>query len=102
MRLSRMVSTTRLIIYGGLVAFAVVLWLQSRQHRKSEHFVDMEDLQLDMKDIKLGDIPDPNELFKRLRTIIDRYDNPETIQQITDNIDKDPGQLARKQLGIQN
>jgi hypothetical protein len=103
MRSSRMITTTRLIIYGGLVAFALVLWLQSRQHhRRAESFVDIEDIKLNMDNINLGEIPDPQHLFKRLRTIIDRYDNPEAIQQITDNIDKDPGQLARKQLGIQN
>ena len=56
----------------------------------------------DMKDINLADLPDPQELFKRLSTIIERYNDPDLIQQITENIDKDPGQLARKQLGIQN
>jgi hypothetical protein len=93
-----MVSTTRFIIYGGLVAFAIVLWLQSRRH---ESFVDIGDIG-DMKDINLADLPDPQELFKRLSTIIERYNDPDMIQQITENIDKDPGQLARKQLGIQN
>jgi hypothetical protein len=92
MRLSRMVSNTRLIIYGGLVAFAFVMWLQSRA---VERFTDIGD-------INLSDLPDPNDLFKRLRVIIDRYDDPEMIQQITGNMDKDPGQLARKHLGIQN
>jgi hypothetical protein len=90
-----MVSATRLIIYGGLVAFALIMWFQSRQHAASERFVNMED-------INLGDLPDPQLIFKRLSTIIERYNDPEMIQQITDNIDKDPGQLARKQLGIQN
>lgn len=98
MRLSRMITTTRLILYGGLITFAVILWFQSRQ--KKEAFLDLSDL--DTKDINLRDIPDPHMLFKRLRTIIDRYDNPDTIQQITDNMDKDPGQLARKHLGIEN
>lgn len=86
-------TTTRLIIFGGLIAFVLVLWIQSRYH--TELFTDVSD-------IDLSKIPDPQMMFKRLRDILDRYDDPDLIQQITSNIDKDPSQLARQQLGIQN
>jgi hypothetical protein len=89
MRSTRM-TTTRLVIFGGLIAFAIVLWLQSRYH--TELFADLN----------LNSIPDPHTVFKRIREILDRYDDPTMIHQITSNIDKDPSQLARQQLGIQN
>ena len=92
MRSTRM-TTTRLVIFGGLIAFAIVMWLQSRY--QTELFVD-----LDVRD--LNSIPDPHTVFKRIREILDRYDDPTMIHQITSNIDKDPSQLARQQLGIQN
>ena len=92
--------TVQLVIAGGLIAFAVVMWLQSRQ---VERFMNIGDIDINkVSDIDLSKIPDPHTVFKRLRAILDRYDDPATIHQITSNIDKDPGELARQHLGIQN
>jgi hypothetical protein len=99
MRSTRM-RTVQLVIAGGLIAFVIVMWLQSRQ---VERFMDIGDIDSSkISDIDLSKIPDPHTVFKRLRAILDRYDDPATIHQITSNIDKDPGQLARQHLGIQN
>ncbi len=91
-------TTTRLVIFGGLIAFAIVLWLQSRYH--TELFVNLDVGSI--PELDLNNIPDPHTVFKRIREILDRYDDPTMIHQITSNIDKDPSQLARQQLGIQN
>jgi hypothetical protein len=98
MRSTRM-RAIRLVIAGGLIAFVVVMWLQSRVER----FMNIGDIDSSkVSDIDLSKIPDPHTVFKRIRAILDRYDDPATIHQITSNIDKDPGELARQHLGIQN
>ncbi len=48
------------------------------------------------------DVPDPAALFKQARQLLDKYDRPELWQHALFVKDKDPGQLARLQLGIQN
>jgi len=57
---------------------------------------------LEVPDIKPEDLPAPQELFKKLRVLIDKYDQPGVWDHATQVIDKDPGQLARMQLGISN
>ena len=50
----------------------------------------------------LKDIPDPRELFGRMRGLLEKYDKPEVWGGIIERMDKDPGQLARMNLGIEN
>lgn len=50
----------------------------------------------------LSDIQDPQKLLKQVRTLLDKYDSPELWAGVTQRMDKDPGQLARLQLGINN
>jgi hypothetical protein len=63
---------------------AVLVWLT----RVREQFVDAP--------------PDPQRLFAMARELLKRYDNPETWGHAVAVHDKDPGQLARMALGIQN
>jgi hypothetical protein len=39
--------------------------------------------------------PAPQELFKKVRELLDRYDNPEMLGQAAQVMNKDPGELAR-------
>jgi len=50
----------------------------------------------------LKDIPDPRELFGKMRGLLEKYDKPEVWGGIIQRMDKDPGQLARLNLGIEN
>ena len=45
---------------------------------------------------------DPRELLKRAREILQKYDTPESWNHATSVMFKDPGELARLNLGIQN
>jgi len=45
-------------------------------------------------------MPDPSTIIKALRGLVDKYDNPELWNNAKLVHDKDPGQLARMQLGI--
>jgi hypothetical protein len=55
---------------------------------------------LDLPDLKT--LPDPQKLLKEMRVLLDRYDQPELWAEVTQRMDKDPGQLARMNLGIHN
>jgi hypothetical protein len=55
---------------------------------------------LDLPDLKT--LPDPQKLLKEMRVLLDRYDNPKLWAEVTQRMDKDPGQLARMNLGIRN
>jgi hypothetical protein len=47
-------------------------------------------------------IQDPNVILSQVRGLLDKYQDPTTLNHIIQMIDKDPGQLARLHLGIQN
>ena len=47
-------------------------------------------------------IPEPREMFKMLRALLDKYDKPAIWGHATEVMDKDPGQLARMALNINN
>jgi hypothetical protein len=70
--------------------------------RVREDFVNVPPgiLPADMPALK--DIPDPRELFGRMRGLLEKYDKPEVWGGIINRMDKDPGQLARMNLGIEN
>jgi hypothetical protein len=44
----------------------------------------------------------PHEVLGRVRKMLERLDQPEVWDRAVQMSDKDPGQLARMQLGIQN
>ncbi len=48
------------------------------------------------------DAPDPQRLFSMARELLKRYEDPELWGHALSVHDKDPGQLARMALGIQN
>jgi hypothetical protein len=56
----------------------------------------------EVPNVNPGDLPAPQELFKKLRVLIDKYDRPDVWNHATQVMDKDPGQLARTHLGIAN
>ena len=58
-----------------------------------EGFLDLPDL---------NTVADPQKLLKEMRVLLDRYDRPELWAEVTQRMDKDPGQLARMNLGISN
>lgn len=56
----------------------------------------------DIPDLDLSKIPEPQQLFKQMRSLLDKYDKPEVWGHAAQVMDKDPGQLARMNLGIIN
>jgi hypothetical protein len=53
-------------------------------------------------DVDLQNLPEPHKLFEKARELINKYDKPDVWLHAAQMMDKDPGQLARLQLGIQN
>jgi hypothetical protein len=45
---------------------------------------------------------DPQKLMSQVQKLLDKYGSPEVWQHATQVMDKDPGQLARMNLGIVN
>lgn len=56
----------------------------------------------EVPNVDIGALPEPQEIFKRLRGLIDKYDRPDVWNHAAQVMDKDPGQLARAHLGIVN
>lgn len=50
----------------------------------------------------LSKFPEPHKVFSQLRSLLDKYDSPDVWNHASQMIDKDPGELARRQLGIIN
>lgn len=89
--------------YAMIVVLLIVLvWLTQVRARAlhRENFVNVAGM--DVPDIDPATMPPPQEIFKKLRTLLDKYDKPEVWDHATQMIDKDPGQLARLNLGITN
>ena len=70
----------------------VLIWLTQVR----ESFIDLP------TEIDLSKIPEPQKLMKQMRGLLDKYDKPEVWNHMTQVMDKDPGQLARQHLGINN
>lgn len=51
-------------------------------------------------DVNLSTLPNPHELMRKARELLDKYDKPEVWNHAAQVIDKDPGELARMNLGI--
>jgi hypothetical protein len=73
------------VLIAGILIIAFMMMIQVR-----EGFVDF------------SAIPEPQRLLKQMRTLMDKYDKPEVWNHISQVMDKDPGQLARMNLGITN
>jgi hypothetical protein len=74
-----------ILIFAGILIIAFMMMIHVR-----EGFVD------------LSTIPEPQRLLKQMRSLMEKYDKPEVWDHITQVMDKDPGQLARMNLGITN
>jgi len=74
----------------------VLIWLTQVR----EDFINMPKLPEGLPDIQ--NLPDPTVLLKNVRDLMAKYDKPELINGIVQRSDKDPGQLARMHLGIEN
>lgn len=90
--------------YAMIVVLLIVLvWLtqvRARYLHNREHFVNVAGIEV--PDVDPATMPPPQEIFKKLRGLLDKYDKPEVWDHATQMIDKDPGQLARLNLGIMN
>lgn len=45
---------------------------------------------------------DASAIFKKVRTLLDKYDNPEVLEHAVKVMTMDPGELARMQLNVKN
>mgnify|MGYP006279847825 CR=1 FL=1 len=82
----------------GMLLITGVLWFSLRKFQP-EAFEDSAALPTK---VDIADLPDPRTVFKGLRALLDKYDNPAVLGHVTQVMDKDPGQLARMNLRIQN
>jgi hypothetical protein len=100
------------VIFAVLVLVLYILTL-ARDSAAVESFLDMK-MPMDMSAVseaakKLADapamslegIPTPPELFKKARELMAKYDQPDLWIHAARVMDKDPGQLARMNLGIE-
>ena len=51
--------------------------------------------------VTIDEMPNPAILLKQMRTLLDKYDKPEVWNHAASVMDKDPGTLARMQLGLE-
>lgn len=92
------------LIASLLIALA---WLSRvRDGRVAEHFVVQPGTQLpggfQVPEVDISKLPEPHKLFEKARDLINKYDKPDTWLHAAQMMDKDPGQLARMHLGINN
>jgi len=84
-----------------IILLILLVWLT----RVREDFIDMNDMG-DLGKMMSGqkglDQVDPQKLFKEMRSLLDRYDKPALWEHAAAVSDKDPGELARMNLGITN
>ncbi len=52
--------------------------------------------------MNMADMPEPRNLFKFAREMLDKYDTPEVWAHAARVMNKDPGELARMNLNINN
>lgn len=97
-----------LAFYVVFIVLVLVLLLltRARDAAATEHFEDMTAkaarLIAEVPQMSLEGMPTPPELFKKARELMAKYDQPDLWIHAARVMDKDPGQLARLQLGIQN
>lgn len=93
--------------YAMIVSLLIVLvWLTRVREGFVEGFVVPPGTVLpsgfQIPNVDLKELPEPHTLFKKARTLLDKYDKPEIWLHAAQVMDKDPGQLARMELGINN
>lgn len=103
-------NTRTLLIIALIVVFFIFVFTSNSSYIRiggcrAEPFNDIQaetiEKLLKAKDSKLPEnMPDPSTIIKALRGLVDKYDNPEMWNHAKLVHDKNPGQLARMQLGI--
>lgn len=89
------------VVFAVLVL--VLLQLTHVRNRRVEAFVAVAAApEPEPKQMSLEGMPTPPELFKRARDLLAKYDQPDLWVHAARVMDKDPGQLARLNLGIDN
>ena len=83
-----------------IILLILLMWIT----RVREGFVNMPRVpgMEEIPDLNLSMIPEPQKLLKQMRGLLDKYDKPEVWNHAAIVMDKDPGQLARMNLGITN
>ena len=76
-----------------ITLLVVLVWLT----RTRETFINVSDI-----DVNLKDMPNPEHIFKRVQSLLNKYDKPEIWAHAAQVMEKDPGQLARMNLDIHN
>lgn len=101
------------VVFTVLV-LVLLLLTRARDVAAREHFEDMTQrvpatltskaakLIAEVPQMSLEGMPTPPELFQKARELMAKYDQPDLWIHAARVMDKDPGQLARMNLGIQN
>jgi hypothetical protein len=96
------------VLFAVLV-LVLLLLTRVRDAAVQEQFADMDasmaqaaKMIAEMPQVSMEGMPTPPELFKKARELMAKYDQPDLWIHAARVMDKDPGQLARLQLGIQN
>ncbi len=74
------------------ILLIALLWLT---RVRAEGFADLSEMQALIAGTDMESLPNPHELFKQVRGLLDRYDKPEVWNDSAQMMDKDPGELAR-------
>lgn len=101
------------VIFAVLVLVLYML-TQARDKAAAEAFADLDMPNIDMsamtkaadaiaeaQTVSLEGMPTPPELFKKARELMAKYDQPDLWIHAARVMDKDPGQLARMNLGLE-
>ena len=99
------------VIFAVLVLVLYML-TRARDHAAVERFADMASMDIssvteaakklaEAPAMSLEGMPTPPELFKKARELMAKYDQPDLWIHAARVMDKDPGQLARMNLGIE-
>jgi hypothetical protein len=101
------------VIFAVLVLVLYML-TQARDKAAVEAFADLDMPNIDMsamtkvadaiaeaQTVSLEGMPTPPELFKKARELMAKYDQPDLWIHAARVMDKDPGQLARMNLGLE-
>ena len=77
-----------------ILLIALAILTRVRDTAAVETFVDLG--------IDPTTLPNPQDILRGARTLLDKYDKPEIWSHIMNVKDKDPGELARMYLNIPN
>lgn len=105
--------------YGMIIGLLIALvWLTRVRAAQVEHFIAQYSAQVSehfvvppgttlpggfqIPDVDLQKLPEPHLVFAKARDLLNKYDKPDIWLHAAQMMDKDPGQLARMHLGIDN